>query len=103
MQLEERIDTLPFNLYRKIKYTCYCGAIHEKNYRYELTIKLNRTYGLNRKGRTKYYVFYECSAIPLGDSRKYIGRHGGLGHNTLEDAIKELEGYVRRELEDKKS
>lgn len=103
MQIEDRIDALPFNLYRKMSYRCHCSAIHDRDYRYELTIKLNRTFGLNGKGHTKYYAFYECSAIPLGDSQRFIGRHGGLGQNTLENAIKELEGYVKRELDNKKS
>ena len=93
MEIEEMIMQLPYNLYREHEYRCHCGAVHKKNYRYELEIKILPHFELD-KPAYRFLAYYKNNEIPLGDSNKYIGHACGFGQATLKEAIQELKGYI---------
>lgn len=96
--IDNLIKELPFDLYQKHEYRCHCGAIHNKNYRYELKIRILPHYE-HGSPAYRFLIYYENNEISNGDSNKYIGRACGFGQATLEEAVKELKGILNEKQE----
>lgn len=101
-EFEELINSLPINITRTIQEHCSCGRLHDKILRYDLEIRLDRTYYLH-KIIPQYYIYYKCSDIPIGNSNRYIGVNNGYGKATIKEAVEELKTYLSaEELEENK-
>lgn len=94
---EERIDELPILIQKNVKTFCSCGAIHEKLVTYELQIRVDRSYGVKGDFRPQYYIFYQCSDFPIGNSNRYIGEPCGIGFRTTKEAFENLKGYLEND------
>lgn len=97
--IEKLLETIPVTITKEIEITCFsCGTKYKRKCRYELQIKLSKHEARMGVMKRRYHIFYECGAFGYGDSDRYIGNPCGLGFLTLEEAIKDLKGYLINEL-----
>lgn len=90
--LQEKLNSLPVNIQRKEKETCYsCGNEHLKTINYELKIDV---IGHDCCGnfQHRYKIYYKYAN---GINSKYIGEPCGIGKLSLSESIDDLLTYLK--------
>ena len=95
-QIEDLINELPFRITCEYDYKCSCGAVHRREYNYELRIEILPNTTLTKVCH-RYLVYYkirEYGTFANDSVPKSIGVDCGYGKSTIKEAIEELKGYL---------